>query len=427
MVGALWLPAWSARRAPPLLGLIIFGLNGTAIFWSDYLRAYGLGSLLILLAMAAMCSLLGKPTWQRAGILAFAAVLSVQALYQNAVFFAAICLGGWLVCWLRKDDRAAGKILAAALVAAASLLPYLASVFRWQRATTIRPGFSFKAALDNFKTILAFPLPQYAWLWAGLGLAVVGLGAAVLVRPPPSPNRDGTLMTVPELQVFAGAILLSSLTGYFIFLHHAALITSPWYFLPLMAVGAACFDLGIVVSTLPRSLRTVVWGILIGTVVLSVPFALRDLNCRFSNMDLVAKRLANEVSAQDYVAVTPWYLGISFNRYYQGAAAWDTMPPVTDHSTYRFDLVPAMAADTARMMQPVLDHMTGALRSGHRVWVVGWMSVPAPGRAATTPEGRFLAQHSRAFEPVDLKIKGQTSDYENVSLLQASGLRTNLP
>src|ERR1035437_4360270 len=43
IVGALGLSAWTARRAPPLLSLTFFGLNGTAIFWTGYLRAYGLG------------------------------------------------------------------------------------------------------------------------------------------------------------------------------------------------------------------------------------------------------------------------------------------------------------------------------------------------------------------------------------------------
>ena len=426
MLGALWLPAWTARRGLPVLSLIFFGLNGTAIFWTDYLRAYGLGSLLILLALAAMLFLLAKPTWPRAGCLAVVAVLSVQALYQNAVFVAGISLGGWLVCWLRKDKNAAIKIFAAALLAAISLLPYLESVLNWQRATVIRPGFSIKAVLDNLDTVLAFPLPQYVWIWVLLGLTVIGLGSVNLFQPKPSVQSENR-MTTAELQVFAGTILFSALIGYFVFLHFAALITSPWYFLPLMALAAVCFDLGISLSMLPRPVCTVVWGILIATVVIAIPFAARDLNCRFSNMDLVASRLLNEASPQDYVVVTPWHLGISFNRYYHGAAAWDTLPPVADHSTYRFDLVPTSATEKARAMQPVLDRIANTLQNGHRVWIAGWMSVPAPGRTAATEEGRLLAEHSRSFEAVDLKIKGQISDYENVSLLRAGGWKTNSP
>ena len=39
LTGALWLAAWTTRRTPPLLSLILLGLNGTGIFWGDSLRA----------------------------------------------------------------------------------------------------------------------------------------------------------------------------------------------------------------------------------------------------------------------------------------------------------------------------------------------------------------------------------------------------
>jgi hypothetical protein len=425
MVGAFWLAAWTARRAPPLISLTLLGLNGMAIFWEDYLRAYGLGSLLIVLTLSAMCFLLEKPGWRRAGILSVSAILSVQALYQNAVFFAAIGLGGWIVCMLRKDKATALKIFAAGLSAALSLLPYWERVSKWRQGTAaIRPGFSFVAAADNFNTLAAFPLPQYVWVWKLSGLAVVGLGIAAFFRSSQQSVRSNDRMTPTELQVFAGTTLLASLAGYFIFLYFAALITSPWYFLPLLALGAVCFDLGIPLTTFPRLFRAAAWGILIATVGIAIPFAARDLNCRFTNVDLIVKRLTREISPQDYVVVTPWYLGISFQRYYKGAADWDTLPPVADHSTYRFDLAQA-AAENSRASQPVLGRIANTLQSGHRVWIVGLMGIPSPGGRAATEAGQFIAEHSRSFESLDLKIKGQINDYEDESLLLASGWKTN--
>ena len=427
LTGALWLATWTGRRAPPLLGLTLFGLSGTAIFWEDYLRAFGLGSLLIVLVLSAMCFLLEKPTWRRTVILSVMAALSVQALYQNAVFFASIGLGGWMVCLLRKDKATALKISAAGLAAAISLLPYWGCVLRWQQAAAaIRPGFSFVAAADNLNTITAFPLPQYVWTWKLLGLVVVGLGAAVFFRPAQRSVRPVGRLTSAELQLFAGTTLLAALTGYFIFLFFASLITSPWYFLPLMALGAVCFDLGLPLTALPRLFRVVIWGVLIATVGVAVPFAVRDLNCRFTNVDLVSKRLMKEISPQDYVVVTPWYLGISFNRYYKGAAIWDTLPPVADHSTYRFDLIQA-ATENSGASQPVLDHIANTLQSGHRVWIVGLMSIPSLGGRAASEAGRFIAEHSRSFEQIHLNIHGQINDYEDESLLLAGGWKNSDP
>ncbi len=425
--GTLWLAAWTARRAPPILSLILLGLNSEAIFWGDSLRAYGLGSLLIVFALVAMCFLLQKPNWRRTGILAVAAILCVQALYQNAVLFASIGLGGWLVCWLRKDTRTALKIFVAGLVACCSLLPYLGGVANWSRsAAVIRPGFSMTAVVGNFTTVTAFPLPQYVWLWTLLVLVVIGLGIAVLFRQLPQSNQRPAGLSLTELQLFAGGTLFAAFAGYFCFLHFAALITEPWYFLPLVALAAGCFELAIALPALPRWWRTVTTAILFATAAIALPFAARDLNCRFTNVDLVANALTEKISPPDYVVVTPWYLGISFERYYHGAAAWDTLPPVADHSTHRFDLAQTALADH-RTSQAVLDRIATTLQAGHRVWIVGWMSVPAPGRTAATEAGRFLAEHSQSFAALDVKTPGRICDFEEISLLLASGWRTNQP
>ena len=424
---ALWLATWAARRTPPLMSLILFGLNSTVIFWGDSLRAFGLGALLIVLALAAMCFLLEKPTWRRTGILTFAAVLSVQALYQNSVLFASIGVGGWLVCWRRKDKSAALKILAAGLTAFVSLLPYWSCIVKWSAsAAVIRPGFSFIAAAGNFDTVAGFPLPQYVWVWKLLSLVVLAQGILIFFRPSQQSDMPGRRLTPAEMQVFAAATLLASLAGYFCFLYFAALITEPWYFLPLLALLAVCIDLGISVNTLPNWLRAAVFGILLATAGIAVPFATRDLNCRFTNIDLVAKYLAEKISPQDYVVVTPWYLGISFDRYYRGAAVWDTLPPVADHSTHRFDLAQTATADS-QASQLVLDRIAHTLQAGHRVWIVGWMHIPAAGRPAATEVGQFIVNHSQSFETLDLKNKIPISDFEEASLLLATGWQTNSP
>jgi hypothetical protein len=426
IAGALWLTVWRARRSAPWWSLALFALNGTIIFWEEYLRAYGLGTLLILFVMAAMCFFLERAGWGRAGLLALASGLSTQAMFHNAAFVAAISAGGWLVCWLRKDRSAALKILAASVVGAASLLPYAAIISRWQASTAaIRPGFSLLAATNNLETLLAFPLPQYPWLWIILGAATAGAGIAAWFAAGPAAESAAGRLTEREIRVFAGGVLVFSIIGYLLFLHHAAMITSPWYFVPLTAVLAICFDLGLPPAALPRLLRPAAVAIIVGTAGVSAVFGVRDLNCRFSNMDLVAEHLKRAISAQDYVLVTPWYLGVPFQRYYQAAAPWGTIPPMPDYSCARYDLLPASEEAMARAAQPVMDHMSRTLREGHNVWVVGWMRVPDRGRTPATPVGRLLIEHSRVFEQVDLKIKGQTSDYGDFSLLEASGWKAS--
>ena len=55
------------------------------------------------------------------------------------------------------------------------------------------------------------------------------------------------------------------------------------------------------------------------------------------------------------------------------------------------------------------------------------MSIPSPGGRAATEAGRFIAEHSRSFEQLHLNIHGQINDYEDESLLLASGWKNSDP
>jgi hypothetical protein len=516
---ALWLAVWKIHRRPPLLGLVLLALNSTVILFGDSLRAFGLGSLTILLTTAGAGWFLKKPTWRRAGVLTALAILGVQALFQNAVFIAAICLGAWAVCLRRKDLRMATKILAVAALSASSLLPY------WSRlvslpssAAALRVGFHPRYVFTNFDNAAGFPMLQYTWVWGMFALALVVCGFVPLVARSKTNSPDASALfthatallvaavTVAgffwfaaspstrwwffplmaaamvvcdvraarrsptrresvggqasacsedtlkrELQpagpeagapadndfpLFAGVTLLAACAGFTGFLWFAALLSEPWYFLPLLALAAVVFELGLPAS---RHWRAAIFGFAGMTLVLAVPAARSDLNWRFTNVDLIAQRLSAEARTGDYIVVSPWYVGITFDRYYKGPAPWNTLPPLADHSTHRYDLVrEEMGKRDA--IQPVLDHMSAALQSGHRVWVVGTMAIPkagapipadlppvAPNYAGselrhtgnwTVQVAQFLSNHSGRFAPVELKT-AQNVAPENLKLYAA--------
>jgi hypothetical protein len=441
---ALWAAAWTARRAPPLISLALLGLNFTFIFYGDSLRAYGLGSFFIVLTAAAMWAFLKRSSWPRAGILAAAAVLSVQSLYQNAVLFAAICLGAWAVCARRKQFPAAGKILAVALVAAASLLPYWKNILGMpEAASSLRMGFLPFFALMNLQDVIAFPLPLYFRIWEFLALAVVGLGCAnVFVRSKKSVACTGEIST-DDLPLFAGAILLAASAGFICFLWVAALPTQPWYFLPPAALAAVCFDLGVPLASLPRLVRVAAFALIAATALIGTPLSQRDLNRHFTDVDKLARQLTAEASPQDFIVVAPWFCGISFERYFKGPTRWQTLPALADHSTHRYDLF-REKMKTPHAIQPMLDRMAATLQSGHCVWVVGTTVIPDPGtRPVQEPEppplkfsnwadtpytsawqsqaAFFLAGHSLQFERVDRETNDNVNSYEDLQMLKATG------
>ena len=439
--GALWLAARATRR-PPLFSLVLLCLNATVICYGDSLRGYGLGSALIVAVMGAMWAFLKNPTWRRAVILTAAAILSVQALYQNAVLFAAICFGAWAVCWRRKNPAAAGKIFIAAALAAISLLPYWTAISALPKSSTVqRLGFLPARAFANFSSVISFPVAQYLYLWGILALLVVAAGLMVLrTRPAISASAAGE-HPADELPLFAGVTMLAALAGFTGFLWYAALPTQPWYFLPLVALLAATFDFGAPVAPASRPLRAVVFGLLAATALLAPPLAQKNLNRRFTDVDLLARQVAAEAAPQDLVIVTPWYCGISFDHYFKSATPWQTLPPLADHTTHRYDLF-RQQMQTPHALQPVLDAIGATLQSGHRVWLVGilpptdsaapadlpppplpgygWSDLPYSARWAEQAAW-FLENHSLRFECVNAATNLNVSADEDLQLFSATG------
>jgi hypothetical protein len=434
LVAALFAAAMLLRRAPPLIALALLALNPVLLFYGDSLRAYGLGSLAVALAFAAAWALLQKPTGLRTAAFALAATASVQALFQNSVLILAICAGAFAVCARRKDLRTALKILAGGVIAALSLLPYLPGLRNApQSAVNLRSGFQPDVIWDNLQTALGFPLPQYLWVWLALTLIVL-LG--YLCK-----HKDAA-----EPAVFAAITLLVALGTFAAFLWFAQLPTQQWYFLPIMTLAVAAFDAAL--PPLPKSFHAAAFGLVAATAVAGAPFAWRATAQRFTNIDLLARQVAATAVPGDCVVVSPWYLGISFDRYFHAHIPWTTLPPLSDHSGHRYDLVREQMRNPATL-QPVFDQISATLRHGHRVWVVGWMqpagdgpmppSLPQPplkytGWADTPYALRwdsqtswFLRQNSTNFAHLKIPDPGDVNHDEDLQLLAASGWRTNAP
>ena len=435
---AFWAVAWASRR-PPLFSLTLFGLNTLMICYGDSLRAYGPGSALITLALAAMWALLAKPSWQRVAWLALAGILSVQALFQNAILFFAIALGGFSVCARRKDGPTALKILTAGIITASSLLPYYANFMVMPKAAVeLRRGFSPFIAELNYEMAAGFPFEQYQAVWKGLAVIVVGLAAFSLFR-----KRATVEESDGSLRLFSGVTLVATVVLFIGFLWYASVMSRPWYFMPLLALVAVCFDCGM--RWKAGLLKTVGLACVFGTALMGALMAYSDLHAHFSDIDLVVERLKPRVAPGDYVVVTPWFTGITFDHYYQKQSDWDTLPPITDHTMHRYDLVLEQMERT-NALNPVLAKIEATLQRGNRVWVVGslpdWHTndpvpkplppPPLPGSgwsdtayngswAAQT--GDFLNRHSAELKVYSAFGDGAPNMQENAALYTAQGWR----
>lgn len=448
ILAALWVSGWKIRHAPPLLGLVLLCLNSTLIFFGDSLRAYGLGSLLALALMASAFVFLQKPSISRVIWLGLFAVLSVQTLYHNVVLVAAICFGAWAVCWRRKDGRGALQILFVAIVSAASLLPYWHNlVSATKTSVVIRTGVDLWRFFASYNDTLGYPISGYYFIWALFYVIIVFSACACLWRKSETPVTIDIVCSKGDLCLFAAVTLTIAAIGFPVFFWRAQMPMQSWYLLPFMASAAVCLD----AVRPPRQgiLRIVLIVFVLVTACVSLKKTSGQLMQRFSDVDLYAKQLARNAAPKDYILVWPWHYGITFNHYFEGSTPWDTLPPISDHSTHRFDLVQSQMQNT-NAIAPVLYQIAQILQSGHRVWILaanGSMWIPPRGTIppATLPPpplkdsgwadgpymqvwaaqvACFVSDHSTQFGKLKDLSTGQYIT-ENVNAFVASGWTTN--
>ncbi|MGC2353735.1 MAG: hypothetical protein WA496_10080 [Candidatus Udaeobacter sp.] len=363
---AFWFASWTMRNGAPLLAVTLAGLNVTMVRAGDSLRGYGLGSALAVLTLAVIWRLACRPSLATFSCAVAVAVLSVQSLYQNAFLLFAACCGGFVLCAVERRWRDTLPLFAVGTTAAISLLSYIPLIVRAQDwYIVMKIGFRFSHGWKQLSVATGSPLTVFTWVWVALWIGALAATTLVLFW-----RRDRLPDRVRGLILFAGTSLVLGAAGYAFFLKLAEYPTQPWHYVPLMAFSAACLDA--VFFTAWRWARPAAMIFAALTISTTFRFELPAVKCRQTNVDLVAARLSTEVAPNDYVIVHPWYCGVTFKRYYKGAAPWTTLPPLEDYALERYDLIKAKM-QTKDPIAPVIDRITSTLQSGNRVWLVGNM------------------------------------------------------
>jgi len=382
-VGLLLLASfWAASRMmgkhPPLLSLSLAALNPVVIRYGDSMRAYAFGTALMMLTVGLVWRYIEKPNWRRGFWAGVAAVVSVQTLYQNAFFLLAICVAGMVVSWRQHRPAKLAGIFGIGFVAALSLVPYVKPIHDaqswWVVSTT---GINLAIALGRLSQLAGDFLG--VWMAVLILAAVFGIGRVWIKSLQEGPVEQ------PDLPLFGGIALVLGATGFGAFIKLSGLPTQVWYYIPLLCFTMFCCD-----SVFPRVHTLTRMGVLaVAVFVLLVsPSAFSALRWRQTNGDWLAAQVSKAASADDYIIVHPWHYGVTFAYYYNGVAPWTTLPAVADYRYFRYDLIKEKL-QTPKVVTPVFERVEATLRSGHRVWVVGEISVPstAPSDPPVAPSG----------------------------------------
>jgi hypothetical protein len=440
LLAGLWIAGWTIWRGPPLLSLTLFALNVMVIRYGDSVRAYGLAAVCIVLTMAATWRFVEAPTPTGGIIAAALATLSVQTLYQNAVFVLAICVAGCLKHLRSRHLLPALKVLAVGTLPALSLIPYVRPILRAQDWWVVsKYGLTPQLIENNIFSATGHPLELFTYVWMLLIVACIGLGIQRAIF------RTSTLEegNRQDPALFATVALVLGLAGFGLFLVIAKLPTQPWYFFP--AIGFAVVGCDAILSGTHWLVRIVVLMAAVAVIALAYPSGLSELKFRQSNGDVLAGRLSQLAQREDLIIVNPWYCGLTFSRYYRGSTPWTTLPGFEDYRYHRYDLLKSKM-QLEHPAQPVLDRVTATLRSGHAVWVVGWLPGVQPGMTSPqdlppAPHGPWgwldepytqtwgaqltylLAAHAQSVTLVPDPTDTRVNPFEDMQTIVASGLR----
>jgi hypothetical protein len=453
VAAALWVSARAAGRTLPLLSLALLAGNAPFVVFGDSLRGYGLGSLCIVLGFAALARLLGRPGPWPATAALVAMVGAVQCLLGNAALVAALCAAAALAA-LAMPGRRGGRHVAfvavnLGLAAAVSLLPYavpLMAARAWSVVVIYHPG------PRQIVQMLGATLGPARAAWAVLAvLAVAGTVWTLPGRRSPGGTASPAagVAAAPadggvDVRLFAVLALVLGIAAQVVFQDLLAYTPRAWYDLPLLALVACALEPLAAALCQGRRARLARVVLAVSLVAAMLPYELPRLRLRMTNADLVARRLASAAAPDDLVLVSPWYYGVSFNRYYRGPASWMTLPDLPEHDVHRYDLLKARLA-APHPIDDVLAAVQRTLSGGHRVWLVGQLRLPPPGQpppvlppAPASPAGWHdfpyveswamqlgadLRAHAGELALVPVPSPDPISPLENMTLAVAGGWR----
>ena len=431
VLGAVWLNGWFFHRSAPLVALSLLAVNASVVRWGDSLRAYGLASVLMLLALATGWRFAREPSLKRWLVAGLVAVISVQNLFQNSFLLLAVCAAAAAVRMRRRDFKNALAALAIGVPAAVSLLPYSAMIREAQDWSVLSQiGFLSPLIWTNLSLAMAPTLAWLRWLW--IALAILAIARCVIRVLPDAAEDDADTAAF-----FAGTALMGALICFLIFLRLAKMPTQVWYFLPLTSFAAVCIDAAL--ANWPA--RWQFWRCAFAILALvCLPGARELITYRQTNMDLVADVLRKRADAHDLIIVHPWTFGVSFDRQYSGPTPWTTVPPLADHRFHRYDLFKAKMI-LENPAQPVCDRIAATLHAGNHVWLIGDvpLSQTPPPQIEPAPNnpwgwlddpysdvwgaqiGYFVAIHATEGEVVPIPSSNPVSPLENVQVVSVAG------
>ncbi|MBS0204203.1 MAG: hypothetical protein JSS49_14965 [Planctomycetes bacterium] len=385
VIPAMW---WSARQfgvAFPFWMMILLGLDPSLIVFGGEVRGYGLGIISFLILIGTAWRTLQQPSRWHWFWLVLAALFAVQSSFTNCFLLAGTFISCGLVALQRGRTRICLGFGLIGLLAAASMLPY---------ALFVLPRLRDAVHAIHDPVPMLLPMRVFIWTYrrggflrGSLGILVGLVGFCELLRRLYlwKTRQSGQSAADQDVALFLPPFYWIGTIGFWYYMNFLGVQTAYWYHLPWLTLLAITLELGVelVSRHWPRLKLTVAT-----LAVVSGGLILRDVmptvNYRLTTVDLIARDLEQTVSPGDLVVVSPWYVGISFGRYYHGPADWICLPNVDHidhHQGYIDQKAHVMPLPSPQAIQAELGKIESVLKSGGRIWWIGPLELLPPGES----------------------------------------------
>ena len=432
---AAWFIARKNNLSVPLILPALAGLNLTLLLDGTWIRGYGFGSVLLIVAFGLTAAFVAQPTFPRLIAAFISYIASMQSLYFTAALIPALLLAAFAICLFRRQYKWAIALSAVAAICAISYIPQLLTFREIKDWTILLKYHCMPAEIWNeFLTACGNPAPLVAIVWIALALMSI-FGAVVLLF------RRGERENPGALPFALLTIVIETIT-YYAFVSITQTLPQTRYYLAYLCLLAAALEL--ITAALCRfQVVRIARLVLVIALGMLLPFALWPrITQRETTVDLLAKNLERYATSNDLIVVNPWFLGPSFSWYYHGTTQWMTLPELSEKRIHRYDLIKTKMEETDALADLKMA-ITKTLQSGNRVWLVGgaqpteqkgpmsltpapdpvygWSS-PAYTYAWSMQIGAFVLQHVVDGEVV-LGPQSGVGPNENIPLVIARGWR----
>ena len=432
ILAALWLSGRAVAWQPPALAIALVGTNAIAVHTAGSVTVYASGMVAVIATFGAVWTLVAAPRLATFLGATIAAVVAVQLQYQNLLHVAAIVAAGAVVSAARRQWPATALVIATGVMAAVSLLPFEAAMTRsmpWRMLS--RNPLAPSNPLTAMSEVLSAGSPAMLVVWLVVLLAAV-VGLARMVR------QDAATGAVRYRALYATVTIALALAGVLLAFGLAGPVAMPRHLMAAVALLALGVDVLIGLAW-SRWVRVAAVG---AVLLAAVPVSLERTAQRATSVDLVARHLEAAARPGDLIVVSPWFVTLTFDRYYHGAVPRIPVPPLPAFRHHDYTLV------RERMMAreplaPLHEAIARTLDAGGRIWFVGGLHFlpagqrppvlpPAPGTESqwfdvpylvtwSMQTADFVRQHALRWAIVKVDAGQPVNALENPSVMLVEG------